>query len=379
MSAQEHRIRRRRARIICFSILVTALAVRSASPQDAPDVDSSELQAVIETSAGDFVIEFYPEKAPNHVRRFIEEAASGAYTLTTFHSMVPLGIVQGGDPLTRDEANTEQYGTGGFHTGPAPEFNDVDFSAGTVATTLLPGDAGSGGLQFFVCVGPQPQFTGQFTAFAHVVEGLDVLADISMRPTDDHQMALDRIEITGIRFRPIPPPPVVPYSTETIDELADLSVVMETSLGEIVIGMLPELAPNHVRHFLRLVSLGVYDKTAFHRVSPGFVIQAGDLNTRSEPYPPSAQQYIVPIEAEISGRPHTRGIVSLARGESLDSGLTSFFIVLDDQPALDGVYTVFGEVIGGLETVDRIASVPTEDERPVDRVEVYTMRVVSRN
>jgi peptidyl-prolyl cis-trans isomerase B (cyclophilin B) len=310
---------------------------------------------------------------------FLDQASAGFYTGTTFHSMVANGIVQGGDPVTRDLDRTSEYGTGGFQMDLAPEFNDIDFVAGTVVATLLPGDPESAGSQFFICVGDQPQFTGQFTAFAHVVEGLDVVAGISTTATDENQIALERIEITDITFRPIPPPPTIPYSTETIDELGELAVVMDTSLGEIVLGMLPELAPDHVRHFLRLVSLEVYDQTAFHRVAPGFVIQGGDLNTRSEPYPASAREHVVPISAELSERAHTRGIVSLARGEEIDSGLTSFFVVLDDQPPLDGVYTVFGEVISGMETVDRIASVETEDERPLERVDVYTMRVERRN
>jgi peptidyl-prolyl cis-trans isomerase B (cyclophilin B) len=116
-----------------------------------------------------------------------------------------------------------------------------------------------------------------------------------------------------------------------------------------------------------------------HRVAPGFVIQAGDLNTRTEPYPAPAREYVVPIEAEINSRRHTRGIVSLARGDALSSGLTSFFIVLEDQPSLDGVYTVFGEVVRGMDTVDRIGSVPTEGERPLERIEIYRMRVEQGN
>ena len=359
--------------------LLWLLALTQTSTTQDVVPDPAEIQAVVSTTAGQFVIEFYPDQAPVHVRRFIEQAGEGFYTGTTFHSMVSRGIVQGGDPLSRDPGRRSEYGTGGFNLGLDPEFNDVEFAAGTVAATLLPGDAASGGSQFFVCVSDQPQFTGQFTAFGKVVEGLDVVAEISMTPTDDGGIALERIEILGITFRPKPPPPVVPYSTETPDALRDLSVVIETSFGEIAIGLLPDLAPNHVRHFLRLVSLGVYDGTAVHRVAPGFVIQAGDLNTRNEPYPPSSAEYVVPIQAEPSDRPHTRGIVSMARGEAPDSALTSFFIVLDDQPPLDSVYTVFGEVIAGMDTVDRIAGVETENERPLERVDIYAMRVERRN
>src|SRR5205814_9084107 len=122
----------------------------------------------------------------------------------------------------------------------------------------------------------------------------------------------------------------------------------------------PDMAPNRVRHLLRLASLGAYDKTACHRIAPGFVVQAGDLNTRSEPVPQAAQKYVVKIRAEINDVKHRAGIVSMARGEEMDSALTSFFIVLGDQAALDGTYTVFGRVVEGMDVVEKIGSTPNE-------------------
>ena len=260
-----------------------------------------------------------------------------------------------------------------------PELSDIEFVSGTVVATLLPGEPSSAGSQFFICIGDQLQFTRQFTAFAHVVEGLETLNEISMTPTDDRQIALERVEILDVRIRPIPPPPVPPFSQETIEELGEYQAVLETAFGDITLELLPEEAPNHVRHFLRLAFLGVYDLTAFHRVAPGFVIQTGDLNTRAEPYPQNAEQFVVPITAEISEIKHISGIVSMARGEEIDSALTSFFIVLDDQPALDNFYTVFGRVTAGMDVVERIAAVETENESPLERIDVYAVRVERRN
>src|SRR5207302_5476884 len=133
---------------------------------------------------------------------------------------------------------------------------------------------------------------------------------ISTTPVDDKQIAKDRIEIRDIDIRPRPAPAPPPFTQETTEELSQYRVVMETSKGNIVIEMLPDKAPNHVRHFLRLTSLGAYDKSAFHRVAPGFVIQAGDLNTRSEPLPQAAQKYVVKIRAELNDVKHKAGIVS---------------------------------------------------------------------
>lgn len=340
--------------------------------------DPKQLQAVVETSAGQFIIEFLAEQAPNHVRQFIQLAREGFYNGTTFHSMVAHGIVQAGDPLTRNPARRPEYGTGGFNRGLKPEISSGPFIQGTVAATLVPG-AESAGSQFFICVTDQIQFNGQFTAFGRVVEGMEVVDKVSTTPVDENKFAKELVEIKTVTIRPIPPPLPPPFSEETVEQLKDYRVVIETSKGNIVFKLFPEKAPGHARHFLRLTSLGVFDKTAFHRVAPGFVIQAGDLNTRTEPVPQAAQKHIVRIRAELHDMKHTAGILSMARGEAIDSALTSFFIVLADQPALDGVYTVFGKVVEGMDVIAGIAAVPTENERPKERVDIYRMRVTRKN
>jgi len=337
--------------------------------------DPSKLQAVFDTSAGTFTLEFYAKEAPNHVKKFIDLARQGFYNGTTFHSMVSHGIVQGGDPESKNAQARAKYGTGGFNMGLKPEVSGTQFKQGTVFATLLPGETNSAGSEFVICVTDQLQFTGQFSAFAHVVDGIEVVDKISTTPVDDKQIAKDRIEVKSITIRPIPLPPPVPFTQETTQELSQYRMVMETSKGNIVIEMFPEKAPNHVRHVLRLASLGAYDKSAFHRIAPGFVIQAGDLNTRTEPVTPAAQKYVVNIAAEINDVKHKAGIVSMARGDAIDSALTSFFIVLDDQPALDGTYTVFGHVVEGMDVVEKIAAVPQVNEKPTERVDIVSIKV----
>lgn len=336
--------------------------------------DPKQLQAVVDTSAGSFIMEFYPDQAPNHVRKFIELARQGFYNGTTFHSMFAHGIVQAGDPESKNPQARAKYGTGGFNLGLKPEISNVPFKQGTVVATILPGEPASAGSQFFICVTDQLQFNGQFTPFAHVVEGIEIVDKISATPVDDKQIAKDRIEVRSITIRPIPKPAPPLFTEESTETLAQFRVVMETSKGNIVIEMLPDKAPNHVRHFLRLTALGVYDKTSFHRIASGFVIQAGDLNTRKEPVPQAAQKYVEKIRAEINDVKHKAGILSMARGEEIDSALTSFFIVLADQPALDGTYTVFGRVVEGMDVVEKIAAVPAENERPKEPVDIYSMK-----
>lgn len=346
-----------------------------APPQENP----KDLQAVVETTAGNFVLQFHAEAAPNHVQAFLQLARQGFYNGTSFHTMVPHGVVQGGDPETKSAANRNKYGSGGFHMNLKPEALTLPLKAGTVVTTTPPGSPDGAGSQFFICVSDQFQLNGQYSPFAYVVDGMDVLDKISTTPLDDKNMARDRIEIRNVTIRPIPPPVPPPYTQETIEQLQQFRVVMETSKGKIVIEMLPDKAPNHVRHFLQLTGSGAYDNSAVHRIAPGFVIQAGDLNTKKDPLTFEMRKYVTNIRAETNDVKHEAGIVSMARGDAIDSAVSSFFIVIGNQPALDGYYTAFGRVVEGMDVVKKIEAVPNDKEKPLEPVDVYSMRVVRKN
>ena len=112
-------------------------------------------QAVVQTSAGTIVIQLLPEAAPNHVGYFMKLAQEGAYAGTTFHRAVLRGIVQGGDPLSKDPAKAKLYGTGGLGVL-KPEIGSEPATRGAVAAVLQPKKPDSGGAQFFVCVTDQP-------------------------------------------------------------------------------------------------------------------------------------------------------------------------------------------------------------------------------
>src|SRR5437764_12909119 len=190
--------------------------------------DLKQFQAVFNTTAGTFIVEYYQDEAPKHVRRFIELAKQRFYKGTIFHSMVPHGIVQGGDPETNNPQARAKYGTGGFNLGLKPEFSKIPFSQGVIAATLLPNEPNSAGSEFLVIIADQPQFTGKFTTFGHIVEGIEVADKISTTPVDDKQIAKERIEIRNItiRPRPVPPPPAPPpFSTETAEELSQYRLV----------------------------------------------------------------------------------------------------------------------------------------------------------
>ena len=187
-------------------------------------------QAVVETTAGEFVIELLPERAPNHVGYFIKLVREGAYEGTTFHRVIKYGIIQGGDPFSRDPAARRRYGTGGLGVLRA-EPSDEPMTAGAVAGVLQPGNQDSAGSQFFVLVTDQPALQGRYTVFGRVVDGLEVVQAISAIPADAEGRAAERVEIRSVTIRDAPPPAPVPFTAETVEELEGYRAVLETTWG----------------------------------------------------------------------------------------------------------------------------------------------------
>ena len=139
------------------------------------------------------------------------------------------------------------------------------------------------------------------------------------------------------------------------------NVIIKTNFGNIEFSLLSDIAPETVRNFLQLAKSGFYNETLFHRVIPGFMIQGGDPNTKApdkSTWGQGGPGYN--LKAEFNSRSHLRGIVSMARATDPDSAGSQFFIVTSDSTFLDRQYTVFGEVIGGMEVVDTIVNLPRD-------------------
>ena len=137
--------------------------------------------------------------------------------------------------------------------------------------------------------------------------------------------------------------------------------LITTNFGNIKIKLLPDIAPETVRNFTTLAKSKFYDGTLFHRVIPGFMIQGGDPNTKK----PEKNMWGMGgpgynIKAEFNSRSHLRGIVSMARSSDPDSAGSQFFIVTSDSTFLDKEYTVFGEVIEGMDAADKIVNLPKD-------------------
>ncbi len=163
-----------------------------------------------------------------------------------------------------------------------------------------------------------------------------------------------------------------------IEEMEGVKARIVTNLGNIEIEFFPQKAPLTCFNFIAHAESGYYDGLLFHRVIKGFMIQGGDPNTRT----PNVQSYglggpLVHIPHEFNDLPHERGAVSMARPGNVALGAGSqFFIVQQPARHLDGQYTVFGKVTKGMEVVDKIADVPTQNnDFPVKPVQIIKIEV----
>jgi peptidyl-prolyl cis-trans isomerase B (cyclophilin B) len=143
-------------------------------------------------------------------------------------------------------------------------------------------------------------------------------------------------------------------------------------LGDIVLRLFPDVAPGHVNNFVKLSKEGFYNGTTFHRVIPGFMIQGGDPNSKN----PDRSSHGMggpghKVKAEFNAKSHNRGIVSMARANDPDSAGSQFFICVADAHFLDRQYTVFGEVIQGMEIADKVVGMKRDSQdNPLDRAEM---------
>ena len=135
-------------------------------------------------------------------------------------------------------------------------------------------------------------------------------------------------------------------TTQAIDP--ENTIYLDLPNGRVVIQLMPDLAPNHVARIKELTRQGFYDGLAFHRVIPGFMAQTGD------PQGNGTGGSGKKLKAEFNKAPHSRGTVSMARAASPDSADSQFFICFDRASYLDNQYTVWGQVISGMEFVDKI-------------------------
>ena len=159
------------------------------------------------------------------------------------------------------------------------------------------------------------------------------------------------------QVRKSPEPGIQPLTEK--DEVA----VITTGFGKIILRLYPQIAPNHVKNFKSLAMSKFYDGTTFHRVIPGFMIQGGDPNSKDDnPNNDGIGRGPRTLNAEFSKTPHKKGTLSAARSQSPNSASCQFFIMVDRAPHLDGQYSVFGEVVKGMDVADKIVALPCNEK-----------------
>jgi peptidyl-prolyl cis-trans isomerase B (cyclophilin B) len=191
---------------ILINLLAAILAVASVNAEEQKPMNSANEVAVIKTSEGEMVAEFWPEVAPNTVENFKKLARSGFYDGTAFHRIVKGFMIQGGDPLTKDPAKDSRYGTGDPGYKIKAEFNDRSHERGvlSMARSSNPDSAGS---QFFICLANVSRLDHQYTTFGKLIKGDDVLGkigdiEVTMSDSGERSKPTKRVTVESIKIVP---------------------------------------------------------------------------------------------------------------------------------------------------------------------------------
>jgi cyclophilin family peptidyl-prolyl cis-trans isomerase len=332
--------------------------------------------ATLKTEKGDIQIELFADRAPITVNNFVFLAEQGYYDGTTFHRVLPDFMAQGGDPS----------GTGGG--GPGYRFDDeIDLDtffneAGYFA--MANGGPDSNGSQFFITFRPTMHLNGNHTIFGRVVEGMDVALSLTLRnPNEQPDFEGDILEQVTIEVIPesLLPPPVPtpipippepadgrPLASTSIDERANLysgkpamvidpthsyQAVVQTTQGEFVIQMDSTTAPESVNNFVVLAELGFYDGFPINVVYPGEIALFGSPAGNPE----SDVGYGIMMEP---GLERLKGSVGFwFRQDILRLSGSQIYILLADTPGMSQYFTVFGEVVQGMDIVELLTAEDT--------------------
>jgi peptidyl-prolyl cis-trans isomerase B (cyclophilin B) len=173
---------------------------------ESPTMNASNEVAVIKTSEGEMVVQFWTDAAPKTIENFKKLAREGFYDGTTFHRIVKGFMIQGGDPNSKDPAKENSYGEGGPSYKIKAEFNDHSHQRGVISMARS-SDPDSAGSQFFICLAPVPRLDHQYTTFGKLIKGADVLEKIGDTPvtrnsSGESSKPTKRVVIESIKIVP---------------------------------------------------------------------------------------------------------------------------------------------------------------------------------
>ncbi len=183
--------------ILALTLAVT-LSVRSFA---ADEKNAADEVAVVKTNMGTMVLEFWADVAPKHVENFKTLAKKGFYDGTAFHRVIRGFMIQGGDPLTKDDANQARWGTGDPGYKIKAEFNDKPHKRGVLSMARSQ-DPDSAGSQFFICHDKASSLDGKYTAFGKLIKGDDVLEKIATTETAPSDRPLKKVTVESIKIVP---------------------------------------------------------------------------------------------------------------------------------------------------------------------------------
>lgn len=191
---------------ILINLLAAVLAVASVNAEEQKPMNSANEVAVIKTSEGEMIAEFWPGVAPNTVENFKKLARSGFYDGTAFHRIVKGFMIQGGDPLTKDPAKESRYGTGDPGYKIKAEFNDRSHERG-VLSMARSSDPDSAGSQFFICLANVSRLDHQYTTFGKIIKGDDVLGkigdtEVTTSDSGERSKPTKRVTVESIKIVP---------------------------------------------------------------------------------------------------------------------------------------------------------------------------------
>ncbi len=163
------------------------------------------------------------------------------------------------------------------------------------------------------------------------------------------------------------------------EELSNDRIIFRTNYGDLVVALYPKVAPEHAKQILHLAEKGIFNQTSIFRIEKGFVAQIENHSDRAQPLTPKQMQEVVQMPAELSEIQHRRGHLSMAHyDEDINSGETSFSFLLGEAPHLDGQYTVFGEVVSGLDVLDLIENARVDQNNvPVQPIFIRSTKIVA--
>ena len=416
-------------KLICLLTALIILCLPLASCMDAEDepehvapkydeIDFSEISDLSQVSVSDtetdyviidvnrfgsIVIRLYPDVAPETVANFKKLVSEKFYDGIIFHRVIEGFMIQGGDP--------DGDGTGGSKDTIHGEFtsngfaNNLIHKRGVVSMARLGNDKDSASSQFFIMHKDYPSLNGDYASFGYVIYGMDVVDDIATVRTNSNDKPVTPVTINSIRFAKIDGSTNNNVNTDTsadkdnehvaptMDQLdfsavediskvsaceteTDLVIIDVKDMGSIVVRLYPDVAPETVANFKKLVSEKFYDGITFHRVIKNFVIQGGDPDGDGTGGSDKTIKGEFTANGFKNNLEHKRGVISMARlGHDYNSATSQFFIMHADYPSLNGGYASFGYVVYGMDVVDAIANVSTNaDDKPLTDVVINSVR-----